>query len=122
MTQFEVDGTPMSGEVDEDGNFKFYIHISNCCGDELGEAAEKLVEQWWSDSDNSSRADGETPSFEEVSLTVHMTVKGIYQELFDWSTDSEGKIDSDAMPDFKALRNNCQWIIDQVDALKIRAA
>ena len=112
MTQFEVDGTPLSGEVDEDGNFKFYIHISNCCGDELGEAAEKLVEQWWSDSNND----------EEVSLTVHMTVKGIYQELFDWSTDSEGKIDSDAMPDFKALRNNCQWIIDQVDALKIRAA
>ena len=108
MTQFEVDGTAFSGKVDEDGNFKFYTHISNCSGDKLQEATDKLVEHWWSDSD------------EEVSLTVHMTVKGIYKELFDWTTEFDGRISRDCMPEFEALKNNCQWIIDQINSLKIK--
>jgi hypothetical protein len=32
--QFQVDEMPQTGELDEEGNFKFYIYCSNCCDDD----------------------------------------------------------------------------------------
>ena len=101
--QFQVDEIPQTGELDEEGNFKFYIYCSNCCDDDYSETIGTLQKLWDLDTD--------------VSLKVHIKLKDIYEDLFDMY-NAQGKIEKDEAPLFEALRKDCQWIIDQIDALE----
>lgn len=102
--QFEIDEIPQTGTIDELGNFKFYFYASNQIDEDFSEVIETLQKLW----------DLET----DVSLKVHIKLKDIYEDLFDMY-NAQGKIEKDEAPLFKALRKDCQWIIDQIDSLEM---
>lgn len=102
--QFEIDEVPQAGEIDKEGNFKFYIYASNMGADDFTEAIETLQKLW----------DLET----DVSLKVNIKLKDIYEDLFDMY-NAQGKIQKEDTFRFEALRKDCQWIIDQINSLEM---
>jgi hypothetical protein len=102
--QFETDETPQSGAVDADGNFKFYVYMSNQCQGETEEALETLIKIW------------DLPA--DVSLKINMLFKDIYLNLYDMH-NAQGKIFKEDMHLFQGLKDNCQWIIDEVNKLEV---
>jgi hypothetical protein len=102
--QFEIDEIPQTGTIDQEGDFKFYFYGSNMTDDDFSEAIETLQKLW----------DLET----DVSLKVHIKLKDIYEDLFDMY-NAQGKIEKEDTPLFESLRKDCQWIIDQINALEM---
>jgi hypothetical protein len=102
--QFEIDEIPQSGTIDADGNFKFYIYASNYIEEDFSEVIETVKVLW----------DLET----EVSFKVQIKLKDVYENLFDMY-NAQGKVQKDDTPLFECLRKDCQWIIDQINALEM---
>jgi hypothetical protein len=102
--QFEIDEIPQTGTIDQDGNFKFYVYGSNMGDDDFSEAIETLQKLW----------DLET----DVSLKVNIKLKDVYENLFDMY-NAQGKIEKEDTPLFESLRKDCQWIINQINALEM---
>jgi hypothetical protein len=102
--QFEIDEIPQSGTIDADGNFKFYIYASNYIDEDFSEVIATARVLW----------DLET----EVSLKVQIKLKDVYENLFDMH-NAQGKVQKDDTPLFESLRKDCQWIIDQINALEM---
>jgi len=102
--QFEIDEIPQSGTIDEDGNFKFYIYASNYIEEDFSEVIQTVKVLW----------DLET----EVSLKVQIKLKDVYENLFDMY-NAQGKVQKDDTPLFESLRKDCQWIVDQINALEM---
>jgi hypothetical protein len=102
--QFEIDEVPQAGTIDQEGNFKFYVYVSNMGDDDFSEAIETLQKLW----------DLET----DVSLKVHIKLKDVYEDLFDMY-NAQGKIEKENTPLFESLRKDCQWIIDQINTLEM---
>jgi hypothetical protein len=102
--QIEVDEHPHSGEVDEQGEFVFYLYGSNECGQEFEEAIETLIHLW----------DLET----EVCIKINVKLKDVYNDLYEMF-NAGGKIQQKDTPPFEALRKDCQWIIDQINTLEM---
>ena len=102
--QFEIDEIPQSGTIDEDGNFKFYIYASNYIDEDFSEVIATARVLW----------DLET----EVSLKVQIKLKDVYENLFDMH-NAQGKVQKEDTPLFESLRKDCQWIIDQINALEM---
>ena len=104
--QFEVDEMPQADTVDADGNFKFYIYISNQCEDEIEETLETLAKLW------------DLPA--DVSLKINIRLKDVYLDLYHMH-NAQGKIDAEDMHLFQGLKDNCQWIIDEINKLEKNA-
>ena len=102
--QFEVDEMPQADTVDAEGNFKFYIYISNQCEDEIEETLETLAKLW------------DLPT--DVSLKINIYLKDVYLDLYHMH-NAQGKIDAEDMHLFQALKDNCQWIIDEINKLEV---
>ena len=102
--EFEIDEIPQTGTIDAEGNFKFYMYASNQSEEDFSEVIETLKVIW----------DLET----DVSIKVHIKLKDVYEDLFDMY-NAQGKIQKDDTPMFEALRKDCQWIIDQINALEM---
>jgi hypothetical protein len=102
--QFEIDEIPQSGTIDADGNFKFYIYASNYIDEDFSEVIATARVLW----------DLET----EVSLKVQIKLKDVYENLFDMH-NAQGKVQKEDAPLFESLRKDCQWIIDQINALEM---
>lgn len=102
--QFEVDEMPQAGTVDAAGNFNFYIYMSNQCEDEIEEALETLAKLW------------DLPA--DVSLKINIRLKDVYNDLYNMH-NAEGKIDEEDMHLFQGLKDNCQWIIDEINKLEV---
>jgi hypothetical protein len=102
--KFEIDERPQTGTIDQKGNFKFFVYVSNMCDDDFSEAIETLQKLW----------DLET----DVSLKIHIVFKEIYEDLFDLY-NAQGKIGKEDTPLFESLRKDCQWIIDQINSLEM---
>ena len=102
--QFEIDEIPQSGTIDADGNFKFYIYASNYIEEDFSEVIATAKVLW----------DLET----EVSLKVQIKLKDVYENLYDMH-NAQGKVQKDDTPLFDSLRKDCQWIIDQINALEM---
>jgi len=102
--QFEIDEIPQSGTIDEDGNFKFYIYASNYIEEDFSEVIQTVKVLW----------DLET----EVSLKVQIKLKDVYENLYDMY-NAQGKVQKDDTPLFESLRKDCQWIVDQINALEM---
>ena len=103
--ELEIDELPQSGRVDANGEFTFYLFTSNYCDGEFEEAMETLISIWALEA--------------EVSLSVNMKTRSLFTELYEMHCQHDGTVDLDDMKLFNALRNDCQWIIDRVDALKV---
>jgi hypothetical protein len=102
--QFEIDEIPQSGTIDADGNFKFYIYASNYIDEDFSEVIATAKVLW----------DLET----EVSLKVQIKLKDVYENLYDMH-NAQGKVQKKDTPLFESLRKDCQWIIDQINALEM---
>lgn len=102
--QFEIDELPQSGEIDANGNFKFYIYTSNQCDGEFEEVLETLAKLQ------------DLPT--DVSLKINILLKEVYINLYDMY-NAQGKIQKEDTPLFESLRKDCQWIIDEIDKLEM---
>jgi hypothetical protein len=102
--QIEIHELPQSGTIDFQGDFNFYVYASNQCDDEFEEAIATLRLIWELETD--------------VSLKVNIKLKDVYTDLFDMH-NARGKIDKEDAPLFESLRKDCQWIIDQINALEM---
>ena len=102
--QFEIDEIPQTGEIDKEGNFRFYFYASNQIEEDFSEVIQTLQKLW----------DLET----DVSMKVHIKLKDIYEDLFDMH-NAQGKVLKEDTPLFEALRKDCQWIVDQINSLEM---
>jgi hypothetical protein len=102
--QLEINECPQSGTIDAQGDFSFYVYASNQCDDEFEEAIETLRVIWELETD--------------VSLKVNIKLKDVYEDLFAMH-NAQGKINQEDTPLFEILRKDCQWIIDQINALEM---
>ena len=106
----EVKGSPSCEKVAEDGEFTFGIYLTNCCcEDELEEAVLKWAWTDWTDSDEE----------EDINLTIRLRLRDVFKELYSCHSFNDGCTDEDSMPLFNALRKDCEWVIKQIDELKI---
>jgi len=102
--ELEVDEHPHSGEVNEQGDFVFYLYASNECGQEFEEAIETLIHLW--------------PLQTEVSIKINVKLKDVYNDTYEMF-NAGGKIQQVDTFRFEALRKDCQWIIDQINELEM---
>ena len=54
-----------------------------------------------------------------MQFTIDIKLRDVYLNLIDSFETAEG-VDADAVHLFEALKKDCQWIVDQIDALNIR--
>jgi hypothetical protein len=105
--QFKVEVSPTTEHVNEKGEYVFGIYTSNCCDDDIEKAIQSVAELW------------ETQHLEaEVTLTINVKIRDIYENLFH-VYNSMKKIEVENMPLFEALKNDCQWIVDQINTLEV---
>ena len=107
--EFTVDETPTTESVNEKGEYVFGIYTSNSCDEELEQTIETMTELWRSDTVRS-----------EVTLTINVRLRSVYETLYDMYNHG-GKIDAEDKHLFDAMSNDCQWIVDQISKLKVRA-
>jgi hypothetical protein len=93
------------GEVARDGQFQFSLYTSNMCDGEMEEVMPVLVKLWDFES--------------EVTLKVNMKARDLLMGLLDLHVDRNGCISEEDKPMFDALRNDCQWMIEHIDKLKV---
>jgi len=98
------EGTQTNG-VDKNGDFSFYVYATNQCEQEFEEAIETLKLIWDAPTD--------------VSLTINIRLKGVYEDAFEMHSMGGNVIEARSTPLFAAMRKDCQWIIDQIDALEV---
>ena len=93
--------------VDKDGHFNFYVYTSDAC---LGEFADAISD---------SHSIWGTGEFDEVQFTIDIKLRDVYLNLIDSFGTKEG-VDADAVHLFEALKKDCQWIVEKINALEIR--
>lgn len=103
--EFEIDEEVHNGEVTPDGQFQFYMYTSNMCDGEMEEVMPVLAKVWDFES--------------EVSLKVNMKARDLFIGMFDMYGFRGECITEEDKPMFDALRNDCQWMIEQIDKLKV---
>ena len=102
--KIEIDESVQSGKIDKNGDFNFLIYTSNQCNSEFEEAIETLIHLWNLEAD--------------VSLKIHIRLKEVYEDLYEMY-NAQGKIQKKDTPMFESLRKDCQWMIDQINALEM---
>ena len=105
--QFEVDVTPISEHINDKGEYVFGIYTSNCCNDELEKSIEQMVALWKNEDLDC-----------DINMTINVAVRDIYRHLFDMYSVGPKKIGAEDAHLFDALKNDCQWIVDQINALE----
>ena len=107
--EFRFQEQPMTIKdgVDKDGHFNFYVFTSDSC---LGEFTDAIYD---------SHSIWGTDEFDEVSFTIDIKLRDVYLNLIDSFKTAEG-VDADAVHLFEALKKDCQWIVDKINALDIR--
>jgi len=100
----EVDAFTQSQSVDKNGDFSFIVYTTNQCNGEIEKAIDTLKRTW------------NAPI--EVSLSINLTLKGVFRDLHDSYTRPDGTVHPDETHYFKAMRKDCQWVIDQIDAME----
>ena len=100
----EIDADTQSYGVDKNGDFSFIIYTTNQCEAEIEQAIETLKLIW------------DAPV--EVSLSLNLTLKGVYKDVCAMYCSRDGTIHPEEVHYFAAIRKDCQWIIDQIDALE----
>jgi hypothetical protein len=106
--KFEIDERPMSGKATPEGHFTFYIYASNMTEGDLEDAIPVLTEMWQL----------EVLGGTDVGLKINMKLRDLFTEAAGYYGDRNNVIEAEAMPVFNALRQDCQWILDQIAQLK----
>jgi len=88
-----------------DGESAFCVYTSNMCDGEMDQAMKTLVRIW----DLST----------EVNLTVQARTRTLLKTLTDLYADRDGVIDAEGVPLFQALKRDCEWMVEQINNLKV---
>ena len=111
---FEIDECPMGRKITSEGHFAFYIYATNeCIGENLENHILTVADLW------NSEALRKTDT--EVLLTISMKLRDLFTELvgyYGYHDDNFKTVDAEAVPIVNALRQDCQWILDQIAQLK----
>ena len=109
--EFRFKEQPMTSvdSVDQDGHFNFYVYTSDCCEGEFTDAIFDSQPIWGTDE------------FDEVQFTIDIKLRDVYLNLIDLFETAEG-VDADAVHLFEALKKDCQWIVEKIDALELQKA
>ena len=105
--QFEVNETPISEHINNKGEYVFGIYTSNQLNNELEKSIEQMVSLWKNEDLDC-----------EINMTINVAVRDIYRNLLDMYTLDLEKIGAEDAHLFDALKNDCQWIVDQINALE----
>jgi len=107
--QFEVDETPISEHINDKGEYVFGIYISNGLNDDFEISIEQMVDLWKNEDLDC-----------EISMTINVVVRNIYRHLFEMYSVGPKKIGAEDAHLFDALKKDCQWIVDEINALERR--
>ena len=106
---FEVEQSANGETVNQNGEYVFNIHTSNELDGSFERTIQAMVELW------------QMQHLEAyVSLNINVRVRSIYESLIDMHVYPDGSIHTYALPLFNALKNDCQWIIDHINALEVK--
>ena len=106
---FEVDESPNGETVNQNGEYVFSIHTSNELDGSLEQTIQAMVELW------------EMKYLEAyVSLNINVRARSIYEGLIEMHGYTDGSIRTSSLHLFDALKKDCQWIIDQINALEVK--
>ena len=100
----EIDANTQSYDVNKNGDFSFIIYATNQCDAEIEQAIDTLKLIW------------DAPV--EASLSLNLTLKGVYKDVHESYCRPDGTIHPEEVRHFTAIRKDCQWIIDHIDALE----
>lgn len=105
---FEVEQSANGETVNQNGEYVFNIHTSNELDGSFERTIQAMVELW------------QMQHLEAyVSLNINVRVRSIYEGLIEMHRRSNDSIGFSSLPLFSALKNECQWIIKQINALEI---
>ena len=105
--EFVVDEEPTTEAVNDQGEYVFGIYASDACDEELEETIATIAELWKTEAITS-----------EVTLAINVRLRSVYENLYH-NYNAKGEIDAEDKHLFDALRNDCQWIVDQINNLKV---
>jgi hypothetical protein len=106
--EFSVNDAPHDITVSPDGEAVFWFYTSNMCDGELEDAIETLGHIWHLNT--------------EVNLTIHARTRSLFEQLIDLYGHTGGtRVDPEAVPKLKALKRDCEWIIEQINNLEGKA-
>jgi hypothetical protein len=105
--EFEIDEIPTEEKVNDKGEYVFGIYTSTGCDDSFTEAMDAITKLW----------DVNLPM--EVCLRINVRLRSVYENAYDMYK-AGGKIDKEDWHLFEAMRNDAQWIVDQINSLKMR--
>jgi hypothetical protein len=106
--EFVVHQVMQTGDVSEDGQAVFSFYTSNYCDGETEQALAVISKIWDCDV--------------EVTLTAHMRVRDLFNDMYDMYglyNQEPYTIDKEDKFRFDALRADCEWIIQQLDKIKV---
>ena len=106
LTKTEVEANLAISKVTANGEFKPGVYLSNYCAD-FG--LEQAVLEW------ADLIDEE----EDTNLTITFLVRDIFKETYESNRYDNGNVGEDDMYLFNALRKDCEWIIKQIDELRV---
>jgi len=105
--EFEIDESPIEEKVNAEGEYVFTIYTSTGCDDSFTEAMDSITKLW----------DMNLPM--EVCLHINVRLRSVYENAYEMH-NAGNKIDKEDWHLFEAMRNDAQWIVDQINSLKMR--
>ena len=105
---FTVEETPQDEHVNSKGEYVFGIYTSNHCDEKLERTLVTMAKLWDIEDLDS-----------DVNLTIHVRLRAVYESLIDMRVGLDGVVDWDAKPLVNAMKNDCEWIIAQINKLKM---
>jgi len=102
--ELSIQESPQGIDVDSKGRSTFSLYTSNGLNGEFEEAMATLVQIWGLET--------------EVILTINVNTREIFQKEFDFCSTRNGEVGAEDMLKFMALKQDCEWIIEQVNKLK----
>jgi len=98
---------PSSKKVGDE--HEIHVYATNQCDDDLSSLIDVLTrsEAWLEKTD-------------DVNLTIKVNLKEVFLDLYDsHKIHQTGCVSFDDFEELESLRKNCQWIVEQINQIKV---
>ena len=102
---YEIDEIPNGEKVNENGEYVFNLYISNDMEDDDSYLAIRDIVKIW-----------KTGIY--APLRINIRLKEVAENLIEMYA-THGVFSKQDQPLFEALRNDCEWIVEQIDKLEV---
>lgn len=105
---FSVDHNDPESRKTIDG-FEIVVYATNQCDDSLSSALNTITKsQLWLDES------------QDVNICIRVKLKEVFNTLYDSQKHGLSEcVVPDSWGDFESLRNDCLWIVEQINQLKV---